>query len=69
MTMETTNSELRSLIYLQENMAMAYRLVTGENIIPDRDIQPESLSDEEREELENEQYNQADNDYKSSKED
>jgi hypothetical protein len=50
-------------------MAMAYRLVTGENIIPDRDIEPESLSDEEREELENEAYNQADNDYKSSRED
>ena len=69
MTIETTNPELRSLIYLQENMAMAYRLVTGESIWPDRDIEPESLSDEETEELENEEYNQADNDYKSSRED
>ena len=47
--MQTTNPELRSLIYLQENMAMAYRLVTGENIIPDRDIEPESLSAEKLE--------------------
>ena len=67
--MQTTNPELRSLIYLQENMAMAYRLVTGENIIPDRDIEPESLSDEETEELSDAEYLEADNSYKSSRED
>ena len=66
--MQTTNPELRSLIYLQENMAMAYRLVTGENISPDRDIEPEFLSDEEREELEELEITEWENTYQSNKE-